>query len=1000
MAGQVCGSRGVINIRGGVIARIAAVTESKFLSLALSRRIGAGAAILVFACLALLTCRPALALPNNDPANPDGSQPVCAPQFKVSGLPRVVGYALVGQTVTIDAAHLKLVNVGSHCGYSGHALGPGDFQWQFTLPTGSAGTVTDTQTLHPRIKLDVAGTYIATLTACPSGCTVEFNDLGFPTTLDIGPQLPRTLAFETESFLRPQTLPTLPESAEQHTERTLVTPAERDLKCLGGGGVLDPQWVTVEPFFGPPDYAGRFDASSAIRGVEGLVFKSKVSRKDSPLNHSVQDHNFELKVDPAYESLLLRLGESEGFQQGLDIEWETSDFPQNTRPGNGDRASAIGYWIHDCAHGQFASEIHPPVMLAVHRPRAIHIPDNPASHILDWPGGPVGSNVYAPGILTELYINRLAGKMMQCGRTALHQAGHLVPNPISSDPPELRATGACIEDPSPVSGYRYSFNIYLPLSPKATLERIGVTGLPDIPLYFDVIRNGPNPIPITLVPVTEGDVTYLHATVDLSGLSPDATAPQTAQIVAAWVYPATDNWDLANWRVQLDSVTVHNDADGFFRGEGEWNMFFHVNDAAPLSTRHEWTRIINQRITDHTVTVGPGGTLIPVGPPLDFTFNGRPWSTGGDVSADRRLGPDLMLFPGQMIQVHTSGYESDTFSSDSLALVDDLRPQQAGSFSTNNQCSRTNDFDSLVYSDCADYDLNYSLLGLGPVSDASLSPQSQTLMDSYDFGGRGGCYGDDVCPGVVVLGELPPPEQDPPWHPDNIVLEPGSPPLTAADTSLFEPQEPEELGLTESSIAYFNQIVRDRLATDPKAVDDMLDELRATIDEELVSVGPEVLLDVRVLCASLPGNLCRRHFGDLPQPTPPADASRRFFTGSGKMHDEEHTEFNFDLHCNPLVGTNQFKLNWGERHAHSFRLQLLTSASCEQEPEPLHSHRGWALGVLDGSPGAKAHWTLTDEGEPGHDDTVSIDVFDPDNQLVHHAEGKISHANIQAHALQ
>jgi hypothetical protein len=206
--------------------------------------------------------------------------------------------------------------------------------------------------------------------------------------------------------------------------------------------------------------------------------------------------------------------------------------------------------------------------------------------------------------------------------------------------------------------------------------------------------------------------------------------------------------------------------------------------------------------------------------------------------------------------------------------------------------------------------------------------------------------------------------------------------------------------LTESSIAYFNQIVRDRLATDPKAVDDMLDELRATIDEELVSVGPEVLLDVRVLCASLPGNLCRRHFGDLPQPTPPADASRRFFTGSGKMHDEEHTEFNFDLHCNPLVGTNQFKLNWGERHAHSFRLQLLTSASCEQEPEPLHSHRGWALGVLDGSPGAKAHWTLTDEGEPGHDDTVSIDVFDPDNQLVHHAEGKIFHANIQAHALQ
>ena len=999
MAGQVCGSRGVINIRGGVMARIAAVTESKFLPLALSRRMEAGAAILVFACFALLTCRPALALPNNDPADPDGTQPVCAPQFKVSGLPRVVGYALAGQTVTIDATHLKLVNVGSHCGYSGQALGAGDFQWQFALPTGSAGTVTDTQTLRPQIKLDVAGTYTATLTACPTGCTVDFNDLGFPTTLDVGPQVPRTLTFETESFLRPQTLPTLPESAEEHTERTLVTPAERDLKCLGGGGILDPQWVTIEPFYGPPDYAGRFDTSAAIRGVEGVVFKSKVSRKDSPLNHSGQDHNFELKVDPAYESLLLRLGESEGFQQGLDIEWETGDFAERSRPGNGDRVSAIGYWIHDCAHGQYASEIHPPVMLAVHRPRAIHIPDNPGTHIVDWPGGPVGSNVYAPGILTELYINRYAGKMMQCGRTALHQAGNLVPNPFPNGPAEIAAPGACIEDPSPISGYRYSFNIYLPLSPKATLERIGVTGLPDIPLYFEVIKNGPDPMPITLVPVTEGDVTYLHATVDLSGLDPNATAPQTAQIVAAWVYPNTDNWDLSNWRVQVDSVTVHDDSDGTFRGQGEWNMFFHVNNAAPYSVQHEWTRIVNQGITDHTVTVGPGGALIPVGPPLDFTFNGQPWSTGNDVSGDRRLGPDLMLFPGQMIQVHTSGYESDTFSSDSLALVDDLRPQQAGSFSTNNVCSRSNDKDSLVYSDCADYDLNYELINRGSAGGAGLSPQAQTLMDSYDFGNGGGCEGDDVCPGVVVLGELPAPEQEEPWHPDNVVLDPNSPPLSIFDTSLFEPQEQEENALTESSIAHFNEVIRDRLATDPEAVDETLNDLRATIDELLNTVGPEVLLDVRVLCAALPEALCRRHFGDLPPPEPPADASRRFFTGSGKMPDAENTKFTFDVHCNPLVGTNQFKLHWGKKHAHSFRLQLLTSASCEPESEPLHSHRGWALGQLDGSPGAKVHWTLTDEGEPGRNDTVSIDVFDPDNQLVHHAEGKITDANIQAHAL-
>ena len=95
---------------------------------------GRRAVRLLLALGLLCTSFSALALPSNDPGDPDGMDQHCLPEIKVSGQPRLVGFALVGQTVSIDATHVKLVNVGDFCGDFGHALGPGDFQWKFFLP--------------------------------------------------------------------------------------------------------------------------------------------------------------------------------------------------------------------------------------------------------------------------------------------------------------------------------------------------------------------------------------------------------------------------------------------------------------------------------------------------------------------------------------------------------------------------------------------------------------------------------------------------------------------------------------------------------------------------------------------------------------------------------------------------------------------------------------------------------------------------------------------------
>jgi hypothetical protein len=407
-------------------------------------------------------------------------------------------------------------------------------------------------------------------------------------------------------------------------------------KCDGGGGVKDPQWVTVNPWRGPQDY----------ELLEGRVIQSRISRQDNPLNHHSQDQTFHVDPDPPYRRLLA-LG-----QRDLEIEWERNHLPEPFWPTPGDRVSVYGYWIHDCGH-DFKTEIHPLVMIAVQRPRPIEIPENVLFRFLAPIGGDpvvsnIGSNVYVPGIVTDIWFNQNSGEITDnCSTTGLHQpyAGQLdsavlirsqcIPTPFRGGPSPLNR--------------RFEFNIYLPPNPEVLVRAQGLTPHP-IPFFRQTLEHpfgaaeGPEP---TIEFMSAGNVDFLKVTVDLSSFT---GAQYARRIVAGWVYPSPDNWGLKTWKLRLNSLDVHNDGDGSLRGDGNWRFWVNTNN-----TDQEWTKLFDCDGCVH-------GTE---------NFAGRPWQTGSlaEVLPDRSLGPDLLLFPSQRIWVHTSGFEDDTVVSDDTGAV-------------------------------------------------------------------------------------------------------------------------------------------------------------------------------------------------------------------------------------------------------------------------------------------------------------------------------------------
>ena len=198
--------------------------------------------------------------------------------------------------------------------------------------------------------------------------------------------------------------------------------------------------------------------------AEGATVWSRVADLDNFLNHDSEDFEWKVHRRTRRSPGCLRVT-SNGY---VKTEWEMGSMPALFWPSPpsgddtvqpGDRTSVFGYWIFDCGHDRFKTEIHP----AGGRGGAASTagPDAcPRSGPPGFPNG-FGSNVWVPGIVTDIWFNRHSGENADCGDTALQ-------------PARGRHAGrvAC-EQPHPL-GRKFTFNVYLPLSPQQRALQLGI----------------------------------------------------------------------------------------------------------------------------------------------------------------------------------------------------------------------------------------------------------------------------------------------------------------------------------------------------------------------------------------------------------------------------------------------------------------------------------------------------------------------------------------------
>ena len=424
-----------------------------------------------------------------------------------------------------------------------------------------------------------------------------------------------------------------------------MTILNKDCKCQGGGGVLDPQWVTAQEWSSANDY----------KLLEGVVYKAHISVQDDFLDHDTHDVDFNVIPDKRYNNLVSADSLADEHGQ-MAVEWESGGYPERFRPTASDRVSVFGFWIINCGHPPYYSEIHPPVGIAVHRPRPIQIP---AGKSFDWVfsdgtiSSTAGNNVYVPGILTNIWFNRYSGENTRCGGTSLHQPGicnTCIP-PSQTCPPYIG--GSCIRSPLSLDRV-FEFNIYLPRNPAVNGRQQGLSNPPTPPIYVGVSNPwgiaGPEPV---ITPVTEGDVTYLHVQLDLRGFTGDA---YSRRIESAWVYPASDNWGLARWHVSFPVLDVHDDLDPWTdwpNDDGDWRFWLTLNNRD-----QEWTRILFGDDNAHgKMTFSPSWET-GASDPLFWRQNQY------ELDSAHRLGPDVLAYPDQGVQIHTTAYESDAIWDD------------------------------------------------------------------------------------------------------------------------------------------------------------------------------------------------------------------------------------------------------------------------------------------------------------------------------------------------
>jgi hypothetical protein len=790
--------------------------------------LGAGAAIRgapihVAAAIGAPIARPSAAVVTPPRANDDFPDPGDSPNpclvnagVGLDGAPYVNGLPVIQQSLEIVGEFVKVVVVSFDCFRVTPASLP--FEWQVTGPSGPV-VLEDGGTLRPHFRPVVAGDYEARLTYCPQTC--PGLQVG-AAPVDI-PPLTATWPFRVVSQMPipPATHTVLTPTALQFSP--LESHEESDRKCAGPSRISDahtPQLVPVHPWNGAGDY----------RLLEGQVSRAAIAYNDNELNHESHDIGVHVRPDPQHWFLL-----TPGKLQ-MDVEWESDTWPGPMRPVAGDRISAFGFHTYDCHHSPISTEIHPPVLTAVHRTRAVRIPDAWAPQGSE----PLGSNLWVPGVITDIWANVRAGEISSnCSSTGLHQEAPDTLTPF--------VYGDCIQSPHPIQR-SFTFNIYLPEDPQKRAAAAGLSA-PPAPLYVRV-EPGTDPLPVVLLkrdPMTADGVPFLQVTLDLTGFS-----GQTYQgrIVAAWVLPSATNWGLEQWKVGIPSLEVFDDLDT--GTDGDWVFW-----AATNNRDQEWTRLLNGD------SVGEG----------IYTFGDRPWETEPPESPwspshDRSLGPHLLLFNApfsqyfpassliQAFQVHTSGYDAE-FWDDDVGVTNALEcttcPLALGERVTRAQVSST-----------AAYRLNYYYERLGPVAGANLTAAGRSLAAAYTVGAGGRCsqVARDIC---LLLPESP--ELTIAWDPSQ---EP-APVDVDFDWSahpIFKRQEPEPFSLTDMPLEQLGRAVLSMLQRDPQAVQRFFQELREEFDG--VRGTPTESEYARALLAfepHLPAEQWQLYMGDI-DPTP------------------------------------------------------------------------------------------------------------------------------------
>jgi len=146
--------------------------------------------------------------------------------------------------------------------------------------------------------------------------------------------------------------------------------------------------------------------------------------------------------------------------------------------------------------------------------------------------------------------------------------------------------------------------------------------------------------------------------------------------------------------------------------------------------------------------------------------------------------------------------------------------------------------------------------------------------------------------------------------------------------------------------------------------------------------------------------------GVVPACAPPPQPQDGRMTGGGVLvSSTRQIAIAFELNCHASTGHSNLEVVWNNGR---FHLDNLTSATCYLDPtiagtdgghrQPtFNTYVGKGTGRLNNSPGASASWTLTDGGEPGNNDTVTIQIRDRNNAVVLDATGRLVDGHNDAH---